>query len=37
VWADPEGDYRSHGILGLKVDPAEGRVILQTADLSDYR
>lgn len=37
VWADAEGDYYSRGILGLRPDPDNGRVVLQTADLSDYR
>jgi hypothetical protein len=35
VWADDYGEYNSRGILGVTV--VDGIVILQTADLSDYR
>lgn len=35
VWADDEGEYRCRGILGVSL--VNDTVILQTADLSDYR
>lgn len=35
VWADKYGEYQRRGLMGARVQ--DGTVILQTADLRDYR